>query len=213
MITSWKEMKVKHLIQIRDIDKTRNSEDEKNLMVGALLAGMKYDDFIQLPLSKTRTYMEKAQFIRTTKPEKVKARKHYKINGKKYRLDTKIEDLTVAQYIDFQALDPDSFDERIAELLAVFLIPEGHKYNDGYDIQETVEDIWEMSVGEALGVADFFIQRYIKSMKHLLMYLRGKMIWTRMRAKKEDKERMRALELEINLMTEEMEALLDGWAL
>lgn len=207
MIKSWEEMKVKHLLKIRDISKLQmKSEEEKNLMVGAVLAEMDYNDFIQLPLSKTQEYMDNTDFL-MTKPKVKKVKKQYEINGKKYDLLKKANEMTVAQFIDFQMIQGDGFENHIPEMLAIFLVPEGHNYNDGYNNAEVVDEMMEIGCVEALSIADFFTKKYLKLMQHFLRYLPVMTKVMKIMAKKKDKEMMKAIELEMNLVVEELQGL------
>ncbi len=64
--------------------------------------------------------------------------------------------LTVAQYVDFQTFSGDA-DHNLPQLLSVVLIPDGHTYNDGYDmavLQEAIRE--EMGVADALALAAHF---------------------------------------------------------
>lgn len=207
MIKNWNEMKVKHLLRIRDINALqKKTDDEKNLMVGAVLAEMDYDDFIQLPLSKTEEVMNAAMFL-TEKPKIEKVKNHYVINNKEFNLLKRANELTVAQYIDFQMIQNDGFENHIPEMLAIFLVPKGHKYNDGYNNEEVVDDMLEMSVKEAYTIADFFTQKYLKLMKHTLRYLKVVVKTIQVTTRKKDREKMKAIALEMNLAITELEHL------
>ena len=83
--------------------------------------------------------------------------------------------MTVAQYLDFQQLVPEGFGNRPAEMLSVFLVPDGHNYNDGYDKETVLDDMYEMSVPEGLGIADFFSKRCQRLIRLILTSLRIKM--------------------------------------
>lgn len=66
------------------------------------------------------------------------------------------EAMTAAQFIDFQQLSQDVEMNTVA-LLSVFLVPEGHKYNDGYDIRAVQGAIAAyLSVQDAFEILGFF---------------------------------------------------------
>lgn len=66
------------------------------------------------------------------------------------------EAMTAAQFIDFQQLSQDVEMNTVA-LLSVFLVPEGHKYNDGYDIRAVQGAIASyLSVQDAFEILGFF---------------------------------------------------------
>lgn len=207
MKLSWKDLTIGDLMKIREIDALQlATNDEKNLRVAAIIAEIPYEEMLQIPLNDVRVYMDKTEFL-LTKPVPEKARRHYEINGRKYRLFKDASEMTVAQYLDFQAIYESGFENMPAEMLSIFLIPEGHEYNDGYDKEEVLNDMYSMSVVEGLGVADFFTKRFVKSIRLALMYFKIRMKWLRLTAKKKDKEMYKALEKQMSLVMEELECI------
>ena len=205
MITSWKELTIRHLIQIQEIGELQlASDDEKNLMVAALLADIPYEQMLLMPLDDVRTYMDNAAFL-LEEPKHEKTRKHYYVNGHKYKLFKDAAEMTVAQYLDFQSVWKDGFDKRPAEMLSIFLVPDGHEYNDGYDKDEVMEDMYDLPVVEGLGIADFFTKQFVRLMRAGLMYCRLRMKWLRLTAKKENREMYKALEIQLKLVIRELE--------
>lgn len=208
--TSWDDITVADLVTIKEIDKLQlATTDEKNLKVAALVAGIPYEDLIQIPLNNVRKYMDNTEFL-LHEPTAKKARSSYVINGRKYKLLKDPSDMTVAAYIDFQALYDDGFDKRPAELLSIMLIPDGHNYNDGYDKELVIKDMYEMSVTEALGVCDFFIKRFQRLITWVTTHSKIKMWWLKMTSSKKDKEMYKALELEMRLVMDELNSM-SGW--
>jgi len=84
-------------------------------------------------------------------------------------------------------------------LLAVMMVPKGHEYNDGYDKGRVVEDMYSLSVPEALGICGFFTRRFRKSTTWTVMFLKAVMRVRRMLAPRETKAVWRALEAEMSL--------------
>lgn len=210
--SSWDDMTVGDILFMKETEKLQlATDDEKNMMVAARLAGIDYKDFIQLPLSEVRKYMDNTEFL-FTKPEPKKARNKYVINGRTYKLFKGNEEMTVAQYIDWQAIQADGFDKRPGEMLAIVLVPDKHQYNDGYDKDQQIEDMLDMSVTDALGVCDFFTKRLSKSINLILTALKIRMKWMRITARKEDREMMKALEIQMRLYLDQLNRIY-GWML
>ena len=207
MKSSWDDITLADLMRIREIgDLQMITEDEKNLKVAAFLAGIEYEKILMIPLNEVRQYMDNTEFLlHEIKP--IKAKRHYTVNGRRYNLFKDAAEMTVAQYIDFQSIYQEGFDKRPAEMLSIFLIPDGHIYNDGYDKEEVVNDMYDMSVREALGVADFFTKRYVRLIRSILVLLKIRMKWMVLVARKKDKEMMKALELEMRLVLEKLECI------
>lgn len=203
MIKSWDELTVGDFLKIKVIGEENISDADKNLKVAALLGGITYDEILNLPISDTVNLMDNSEFL-FKKPKSKRARKKYVINGKTYILLKNEFEMTTAQYINFQNLSYDGFEKHIPEMLAIFLVPEGHTYNDGYDQDEVVEDMMNMSVTEAYGIADFFTKRYIRLTRCTAILLRLKVLWLRLTAPKEQKEWIKAMNLQMKLMMEEL---------
>lgn len=201
---SWDDITVQDYVKMQEIKNLQlATEDEKNLMVAAIINKVDYNDLIQMPLSSVKEYVNNTGFL-LEKPHSNKARNKYTVNGREYRLIKNYEEMTVAQFIDFQAIQADGFAERPAELLAIFLVPKGHQYNDGYDKEQQIEDMLQLSIPDALGICNFFTKRLLKSLRLIQTALRLRMKWIRATAKKEDKEMMQAMELEMNLYLDQL---------
>lgn len=198
-------MTVADYIRLREISKLQMAtEDEKNLMVAALIAEVPYQEILQLPLDKARELMDKTEFL-LQQPVPGKTKRKYELNGRTYVLFKDPSEMSVAQYIDFAAIEKEGFDKMPAEMLAIFLVPDGHQYNDGYDKEQQIEDMMDMSITEALGVCSFFTKRLSKSINLIMTALRIRMKWMRITAKKEDREMMKALEIQMRLYLNEIE--------
>jgi len=203
----WNDITVADLIKIREIDSLQMAtDDEKNLKVAALLAGIPYDELLMIPLDKVRGIMDNTDFL-MQKPQPAKARNTYTINGKKYKLFKTPSEMTVAQYISFQQIQADGFEKRPLEMLSLFLIPEGHQYNDGYDMEEVMDDMGNMNICDALGVCCFFMRRCLKSIRHIKVLSTLMLKVERLKAPKTKKEAIRATEIQIGLIMEELEQL------
>ena len=135
------------------------------------------------------------------RPRVVKHR--YIINGRRYRLLKNEMEMLTSQYIDFQAIYKDGFDKRPGELLAVMMVPEGHEDNDGYDNELVVKDMYDMKVEEALGITDFFTRRFVRLIERTKMFYTLIMKWKKLTATKEEKEMIKVMEIQMNLMREE----------
>lgn len=84
----------------------------------------------------------------------------YNLNGKVYNVTLNPQKVTTAQYIDYKSFDPND-PATIHLILSTVMIPEGHKYNDGYDLAEVQGDIYDyLRVPHALSIVRFFFQYY-----------------------------------------------------
>lgn len=191
-IKSWGELPVGMLEEMRSVN--IDDEDTKTLTIAGILAGKTFKEMLNLPLEETQRLIANTAFL-YTEPAKKKLSSVYTLNGTKYNILKKAEKMTTAQFIDYQAIARDSYN-RVSEFLAIFFIPEGHEYNDGtYDKQQVIDDIANyLSTEEALGIADFFISRFVKLTKRTLLLLEAKMAVLKLGRK--DKTKMMAAETE-----------------
>ena len=74
--------------------------------------------------------------------------------------------ITVAQMMDFSVLSTDPV-ENIEKLLAIFLIPKGKKYNDGYDLWKVQRAIFKMSFNELSPLLAFFLRWFNGCRNHI----------------------------------------------
>ena len=204
---TWKDVTLGDMAKIRSIaDLQIATEDEKNVKLASLIYRIPEEELMNAPLSRVREMMDGLEFLRTT-PVPEKARRTYVVNGRTYKLLRDGSEMTVSQFIDFQAVQEDGFDKRPGELLAVMMVPKGHEYNDGYDKGRVVEDMYSLSVPEALGICGFFTRRFRKSTTWTVMCLKAMMRVRRMLAPRETKAMWRALEAEMSLFQDAVNSM------
>ncbi len=179
----WNDLTLTDLMQIKSIsDLQLATEDEKNLQVAAIVCKVPYDKLIQMSLSEVREYMDQTEFLFSApKPRKVKHT--YIINGRRYKLLNNEMEMLTSQYIDFQAIYKDGFDKRPGELLAVMMVP------------------------EALGITDFFTRRFVRLIERTKMFYALIMKWKKLTATKEEKEMIKAMEIQMNLMRDQINCM------
>ena len=150
MITKWSELPMGKFLELQKID----DEDELQaaLKVNAILNDMTVEELLRSPLadvtkmSKARAFLEKKPVMRIT-------RKKYALGNRVYIFDASPAKVSTAQFIDFQSIEKND----IVSALAIFLVPEGHKYNDGYEVEDVKDDIRKyLSAEEGLSMANFF---------------------------------------------------------
>lgn len=168
MIDNWYDLKVgqfKKLMALGD-----GEDEDRYWKVLAILNDTDLDDIMTRPLPEVTAMRSKAEFL--NQYPKVPASKHiYKLGDTKYVFTDHIGDIIVAQYVDFTNTPTDP--EHITEQMGVLLVPEGHKYGDGYDMEQVYKDIDEhMSFMDARACSGFFLGsflRYLASQRRSLM--------------------------------------------
>ena len=159
---SWNTLPIGKYEEIRDI--LRSGSEHMDVEILSVLCDCNLDTLLNMRIVDLTELKKQAMFI--TKPLKVKDRLMFnsiKIDGVKYNIFTDMRKVTTAQFIDFQTFYQD-YEKNYCNILACFIIPEGHTYNDGYDAMELAELFREkLDVETAENVCFFFARRSERS--------------------------------------------------
>lgn len=195
---TWNDIKYRTLLDIRE---AANIEDE-NERVFAIMEAIFGESVLDLPLKDFNEKCKELQFLQKEIPNDLRV-KDIKVNGREYYFDGLLGKITTAQYIDFQNYQKNNDEQKS---FSIFIIPKGHKYNDGYDMEQVFNDILDIPVPVLFSASFFFsrqfelfiriFQRYsIKQMKKLGL----------------PKEEMENLEKVVNMTTEMMLTPLESY--
>ena len=165
-IKDWKDVTLGVFKRVNEIS-TREDEMERAIGLVALFNHMKESEVLDMPLDDFKALLADMGWMETP-PDIIMPREHYVINGKEYTLTMDFHKLSTGQYIDFQSYAKGK--NAYEQMLSVFLIPKGKKYNTDYDVLEVQRDVLEMPVGEVLGLMGFFIILYRSWSAALLRY-------------------------------------------
>jgi len=192
MIDNYDKLPIGKYQEIRQAIKD-DSLDELQLQstIISILTDKTVDEVLNMPLPEYSECVRKTAFLMTAPVFKAECPKTINLNGVKYNVIRNIDKLTAAQYIDYQTYmkskDPD---DKLADVLSLFIIPEGKTYNEGYDIGEVaqaISDYLPISVGT--GICFFFRKKQIESLNYTLTYLGLMMkIWKRKVVTEEQKQ-------------------------
>ena len=140
------------LYQFNEIEKAVNIEDdtERIFRLAEIIYG---EDVTNLPLKDFNEKVKQMVFLKDEIPNKIPPKK-IEVNGRKYFLDCLLGNITTAQYVDFTN---QSNTGDLSKMLSVFVIPEGHKYNDGYDMLQVMDDINNLPIPIVNSIAFFFL--------------------------------------------------------
>ena len=148
----WKDIKYRTLLDIRE---AANIEDE-NERVYTIMEAVFGEDVLDLPLKDFNEKCKELQFLQKEIPNDLHV-KDIKVNGREYYFDGLLGKITTAQYIDFQNYQKNNDEQKS---FSVFIIPKGHKYNDGYDMEQVFKDILDMPVPVLFSASFFFIRQF-----------------------------------------------------
>ena len=195
---TWANIKYRTLLDIRE---AANIDDE-NERVFAIMEAVFGEDVLDLPLKDFNEKCKELQFLQKEIPNDLHV-KDIKVNGREYYFDGLLGKITTAQYIDFQNYQKNNDEQKS---FSVFIIPKGHKYNDGYDMEQVFNDILDIPV-PVLFSASFFFSRQFE----LFIRIFRRYSIKQMKKLGLPKEAMENLEKVVNLSTEMMLAPLESF--
>ena len=149
---TWSDIKYRTLLDIRE---AANIEDE-NERVYAIMEAVFGEDVLDLPLKDFNEKCKELQFLQKDIPNDLHV-KDIKVNGREYYFDGLLGKITTAQYIDFQNYQKNNDEQKS---FSVFIIPKGHKYNDGYDMDQVFKDILDIPVPILFSASFFFSRQF-----------------------------------------------------
>lgn len=188
-INSWENITIAKFREIVSIAKDEElNEQEKDIKLIALINDMTEEEVWNTQINEISKLKENLQFLNEEPKAKDKKYKTYVINEMIYDVITDMNKFTYGQYMDFQTHYQE--EDNIAKVLSVILVPKGHKYGDGYDLVELMQEIDEsVNIIDAKSLCFFFVKSLQNLIKSTLDYLekvaKGKTITTLNKEKRE----------------------------
>ena len=180
------------------------SDLDKNIEILAIYADTTVDEILKLRPDAVGAYFsDMSNAISSYKPSNSKHPKKININNQVYNVNYNIGKLNMAQYIDFQqTIVKKTYLENLPALLSIFIIPNGHKYNNDYDILELRKVLENnITLDEALSIVFFFYLRSISLIKLKLLYYKLMLKITRWTTKdKQTKEMLRMAQNQLSML-------------
>ena len=192
---SWQDITIADYKQILEItSRELDSETEKGISLLSVLCEVSEEEIYNQPISALNGLLEGIKWLN----QPFNFNKNWKakkitINGEKYNVVPDMNKFTVAQYADFQIYwDKRGDKDYMGKLLTIFIIPEGKRYNEGYDIVELADTLEQyVSITDFNSICFFFLMDCLRSIKASLYcsnWQITKMIW-----KEKDKEKKKEL--------------------
>ena len=164
---TWNDITLRKWTEIESIYK-KKYEDEILQTADIISVVFEIENPLDLSPANFSKYVEQLSFLTKPIPEK-KLCNSYTINGTLYNFKGNIYEISMGALMDWRRY---STEENIdyAQCLTVFMIPDGHKYDDGYDMDKTLNDINSLPIGDVLKLFTFFQAALQLSMDILLNY-------------------------------------------
>ena len=206
---SWKDVTIDEYFDLCEkLSDDTLTDYEKIIIKIAFITGKSEDEIWNLNWQDFRNLQVESLWMEEFKLKENIKFNTIEINGEKYSIDTNLQNFTVAQYIDFQTFFPKRKDNprTIGNILACFIIPQGKKYAEGYNIQELVDNInSNLDIMTANEIMFFFLKQYLISIRAIANYFNW--ILKRMKRKAKDKNLIEKLEMDWEVTKK---ATLDG---
>lgn len=171
MIKSYNELPLGLFLKVNAVleDKALDMLDQQAKII-ALLSGKTENEIYSMPLAEYSRLAADADFLRETCPPATAPSRV--IVGDVVLIPVQeITEITTAQYIDFQTFSKQGA-AGLVGLLSVFLLPEGHSYNDGgYDMKAVKEAVARLDMPVAMGLVGFLFASLLGSIRASLSFL------------------------------------------
>lgn len=173
LANNWTELTLSMFWDIQDVYNSDIPPEEKTLKTLAILSHEDEALINSIPFQDFASLATQLEFLKhiplTVCPNKIS------VNGNKYVVVNDLTRLTTAQYFDFYSMfkeyQRNEDRETFAKMCAIFLIPEGKNYLDGYELDSVVQDVYDISYSTINSLADFFLRSRKLFMKTTVNYL------------------------------------------
>jgi hypothetical protein len=194
---SWRDVTINEYFDFRDKLESASSDYEKEIIKIAFVNGFNEDDVWNMTISDVKRYQQNTFWLNDFEISKDVKFTSIKIEDEVYKINSDMQNFSVAQYIDFQNFFPKRTQKTnyIGNILACFIVPKGKKYGEGYDIAQLVNKINDnVDILTSNEIIFFFLKRYLFSIKVMLIFFKYQMKILKLIGKKKHKEKIKAIE-------------------
>ena len=190
---NWEEITVNVFERLNNaieaVEETGNSDIDllnKQIAILSVLCDVDEDAIADLSTGEFGELVLQTEFLNET-PKKNIVNKVV-LNGKEYEVFLSIQEMTMAQYIDYQTYFPNR-EKKFKEILSIFILPKGKKYGEGYLVEDVIKDIGEcLPITDANNIMFFFALAFQSLTKVTLTSLTKDL--KKMMKKEKNKERV-----------------------
>lgn len=171
-VFDWDSISIQKYYDIMEILEDKDDDITKNVRIVALILDKDDQDIWNMGMEEAGDYISRLQFLGKFDLPK-NPNMNIKLPGYDIKVMKDVTKINVAQYVDFQNFVKIPLKDSMEKILSVFLIPEGCRYNEGYDIIDLQKVIREnLSFRVAEGLLGFFLIQYGESLVSSLVYYR-----------------------------------------
>lgn len=155
MKTSWESINFNEFEQLIQIAEANIPEHYKTSHLISILTGLSIEEIEDLPITVYTKLASHLSFMNET-PKEVKHKTEYEVNGRVYEVHAEVDKICTAQFLDYTTYMREE-QPSLRKLTSCFIIPKGHKYGDGYDMNQVLFDIGCMQFQDVKALS-FFLQ-------------------------------------------------------
>ena len=174
MKKSWRDVTIYEYFNLVDrLSDEGLTEYEREVILVSFVMGVAEDKVWDMTIGEFRANQLNTAFMKEFNVARDCNFKTISIDGEKYDVCTDLHNFTVAQYIDFQTFYAQRKDNAdiLASLLACFIIPRGHSYAEGYDVNDLKNKMINgLDILTAEELLFFFLKRYLLLMRATANY-------------------------------------------
>ena len=174
MKKSWRDVTIYEYFNLVDrLSDEGLTEYEREVILVSFVMGVTEDKVWDMTIGEFKANQLNTAFMKEFNVARDCNFKTIQLAGEKYDVCTDLHNFTVAQYIDFQTFYAQRKDNAniLASLLACFIIPRGHGYAEGYDVNDLKRKIINgLDILTAEELLFFFLKRYLLSMRATANY-------------------------------------------
>ena len=152
---SWELLTYSDFEQLVQIGEANIPDHYRTTHILSVLTGEDVEYIEDLPVTVFMKLASQLAFL-NDKPKATPHKNEYEVNGRKYILKAEVDKICTAQFLDYGNYIKEENPSTV-KLASCFLIPEGHTYGDGYDINQVLSDIRCMTFQDVNSIA-FFLQ-------------------------------------------------------
>lgn len=174
MKKSWRDVTIDEYFNLVDrLSDEGLTEYEREVILVSFVMGVTEDKVWDMTIGEFKANQLNTSFMKEFNVARDCNFKTIQLAGEKYDVCTDLHNFTVAQYIDFQTFYAQRKDNAniLASLLACFIIPRGHGYAEGYDVNDLkLKIINGLDILTAEELLFFFLKRYLLLMRATANY-------------------------------------------
>lgn len=163
MISRWEDLPIGTYLRLCDAVQVKDELSRRIAMV-SVLSGLSEEEIDELSLTEYLTYQDSLKFL-DDRFKEPKPRREYILGGTEYTAVERFDKITTGQFISYEEYL--KMEDNIIPMLSVCLVPKGHKFGDGYDMDKVREDISRyLSTPDAYALRNFLwlsLRRYVEA--------------------------------------------------